>query len=60
MQAPFFQNTTPDTIDGLIIGYAIIAAIGLAYVASLLLRHRNLERYIDTLASLRKDKTGDR
>lgn len=49
------QNTTPDTINYLILGYVLIGGTGLVYVASLLLRQRNLKRDLDVIERLRDE-----
>lgn len=44
--------STPDTVSYLILGYAIIGAIGLIYAVSLVLRQRNLERDLEIMEQL--------
>lgn len=43
---------TPDTTDGLIIGYVVMGAIGLAYLASLFIRRRNYRRDLEVIDKL--------
>lgn len=50
-----FQDQTPDTVSYLILGYVIIAAVGLGYVITLVVRQRNLRRDLDVLDRLDKD-----
>ncbi len=52
MFALLFQSGPPDTTSYLILGYVIIGGIGLVYVASLLLRQRNLRRDLDLIEQL--------
>ncbi len=52
MFALLLQSGPPDTTSYLILGYAIIGGIGLVYVASLLLRQRNLMRDLDLIERL--------
>ncbi|MCC6905384.1 MAG: hypothetical protein IT326_06030 [Anaerolineae bacterium] len=47
---------TPDTTQGLLIGYAIIGLIGLLYVASLLWRQHSLRKDIETISVLYEDE----
>ncbi len=51
----FFQNPTPNTVDGLVIGYVLMVGLGLVYVASIAWRRRNLKRDLEALESLQKD-----
>ena len=48
----FFQETTPDTSDYMIAGYAIAFLVMALYVASIYLRSRNLRRDMTTLEEL--------
>jgi len=50
----FFQEITPDTSGYMIAGYATTFIILAIYVASLLLRQRNLKQDMDMLAELEK------
>lgn len=45
----------PDTVAYLILGYVIIAVVGLGYVITLVVRQRNLRRDLDVLDRLDKD-----
>lgn len=47
--------STPDTVSYLILGYAIIGAIGLGYVLSLVFRQRGLKRDLDVIERLQRD-----
>jgi hypothetical protein len=46
------QNATPNTLADLILGYAVMGAVGLTYVVSLLVRQRKLRRELETLEAL--------
>lgn len=37
-------QTTPETSDYMVLGYAVFFIVMLAYLASLILRHRNLKQ----------------
>jgi hypothetical protein len=50
----FFQEPTPDTSGYMIAGYAISFLVMALYVASIYLRHRNLNQDMDTLQELEK------
>lgn len=52
MLLPVLQNTTPDTISYLILGYVIIGGIGLGYVLSMWYRQRALKRDIEMIDRL--------
>ncbi len=39
-------QTTPNTISYMVLGYALIIGTGVVYVATLILRRRNLKREI--------------
>ncbi len=49
----FFQNSPPDTSAYMIAGYAIFFLILAIYLASLLVRARNLRQDVATLESMR-------
>ena len=49
------QDTPPDSINDLVLGYVIIGVVGLGYVLTLLLRQRNLDRELDTIEKLQDD-----
>jgi hypothetical protein len=55
MFVPFLQETPPDTVSYLILGYVIIGAVGLGYVLSLVLRQRGLKRDLDVIERLSHD-----
>ena len=50
------QASTPNTVPYMILGYSLIGGVGLIYVASLLLRQRNLLRDLEVLATLKADE----
>jgi hypothetical protein len=52
----FFLETPPDTSQYMVAGYAISFATMLLYVASLIIRHRNLTRDVSMLEEMDKDK----
>ncbi len=52
----FFDQATPDTSVYMIAGYSIFFVISIIYLASLLIRTRNLHRDLDTLESLQREK----
>ena len=43
------QQTTPDTVDMMLLGYGLIALVTALYIASLLVRRRNLLRDLAVL-----------
>ncbi len=51
-----FDQGTPDTSVYMIAGYTIFLVVSLIYLASLLLRARNLNRDLDTLEDLEHEK----
>jgi CcmD family protein len=51
----FFLETPPDTSGYMIAGYAIAFVVMLIYVASLILRYRNLNRDLSMLEEMDKD-----
>jgi len=52
----FFQEITPDTSGYMVVGYAIAFAVMAIYLASLLIRWRNLNRDLEMLADMDKEK----
>jgi CcmD family protein len=54
--ATVLNEEPPDTVSYLILGYVIIGVVGLGYVATLLIRQRNLRRELDVLERLEKDE----
>ncbi|MEW6027908.1 MAG: hypothetical protein ACOYZ8_15690 [Chloroflexota bacterium] len=52
----FFQETTPDTSGYMIAGYAIAFIVMAIYLASFVIRNRNLQRDLETLESMDKEK----
>jgi hypothetical protein len=49
--------TTPDTAAYLILGLAVVALIGLGFIASLIVRQRNLEKDLQLIEQLREQDT---
>jgi cell division protein FtsL len=52
-----FLQTTPDTSEYMIAGYAIAFIVMALYIASMAMRSRNLNQDLTTLEEL--EKTGD-
>lgn len=52
----FFLETTPDTSQYMVAGYAIAFGVMIIYVASLYIRSRNLKRDMSMLEEMDKDK----
>ncbi len=52
----FFQFPTPDTSTYMIAGYAIFFLVTIIYLVSLILRWRNLQRDLQTLDELEKER----
>jgi CcmD family protein len=50
----FQQSTTPDTSGYMIAGYVVIFVVMLVYIASLIIRQRNLEQDYETLEELQR------
>lgn len=51
-----FLETTPDTSQYMVAGYAIAFGVMIIYVASLYIRSRNLKRDMFMLEEMDKDK----
>jgi hypothetical protein len=51
-----FQDPTPNTLAYMIAGYAVFFIVSAIYVLSLLIRHRSLERDLETLEELNPPK----
>ena len=52
-----FQEATPNTINYMILGYAVIFTVMFIYLVSLAIRQRNLRQDLDLLKELEeKDK----
>jgi hypothetical protein len=49
-------SDTPDTIPYLILGYVIIGGVGLGYILTMVLRHRNLLRDLEVIQKIQKDE----
>ncbi len=49
-----FQSATPDTSGYMIAGFVVIFTLMLAYLASLIVRRRNLEQDFEMLEELEK------
>lgn len=52
----FFQEATPDTSGYMIAGYAIAFIVMAIYVASFVIRNRNLQRDLKTLEEMDRKK----
>jgi predicted MFS family arabinose efflux permease len=52
----FFQDVTPNTVGYMIAGYAVFFLVSALYVLSLVIRHRNLKRDLETLEELKSQK----
>jgi hypothetical protein len=52
----FFQEITPDTSGYMIAGYAVFFIVSAIYIASLVVRHRNLQRDLETLEEMDRKK----
>ncbi len=53
------MDQTPNTVNYLILGYAVLLGVPLLYLLSWWARRRNLEKDMETLQSLAQDqKTG--
>ena len=52
----FLLETTPDTSQYMIIGYAISFGVMLLYVISLVVRSRNLKQDLSTLEEFQEEK----
>ncbi|MGH2520859.1 MAG: hypothetical protein ACRDH2_00010 [Anaerolineales bacterium] len=50
------QTTTPDTLNYMLIGYAIFFGLPLLFGLSLWLRQRNLEKDLDVLRELKQEE----
>ena len=50
------MEPTPDTSQYMILGYAVFFIVAAVYLASLLVRHRNLQRDLETLEEMDKKK----
>ncbi|GAB4452264.1 MAG: hypothetical protein Kow00120_22450 [Anaerolineae bacterium] len=57
---PIDIRVTPDTVDLLILGYALIFAIGIGFIATLAWRARSLRREARTLAALIDEEERER
>lgn len=52
----FFAETTPDTFGYMLLGYAFFIGLPLLYIASLLLRRRNLQKDREVFQMLEEEK----
>jgi hypothetical protein len=50
------MDTTPNTVNFMILGYAVIFTVIAGYLGSLMLRFRNLHQDEQTLDELEKDQ----
>jgi len=48
------METTPDTTQYMILGYAVFFVVSAIYLASLVIRSRNLNRDLETLAEMER------
>jgi len=48
-------NTTPETLNFLLLGVGATAVMMVGYIASLLLRHRNLQKDMELIEQLRQE-----
>lgn len=51
-----FQQTTPNTINYMLLGFAVLLGLPLLYVLSFVLRQRNLERDVELIETLKEEK----
>jgi TRAP-type C4-dicarboxylate transport system permease small subunit len=54
----FLQQAPADTLDFMILGYAVILGSIAVFIASLAIRSRNLKRDLEVLADLEKEGRG--
>jgi CHASE1-domain containing sensor protein len=47
-----YQQTTPDTVGMMLLGYGLIALVTVLYIATLIIRRRNLMRDLAVLEDL--------
>jgi hypothetical protein len=50
------METTPNTVNYLILGYAVLLGVPVLYLFSWYLRRRNLEKDLEVIQSLAADK----
>ncbi|MBI3360662.1 MAG: hypothetical protein HY023_06080 [Chloroflexi bacterium] len=48
-----FQQTTPNTINYMLLGFAVLLGLPLLYVLSFVLRQRNLEKDVELIEELK-------
>jgi hypothetical protein len=51
----FFQESTPDTSAYMIAGYAVVFTVTAIYLASLVIRWRNLDQDLHTLENIQAE-----
>lgn len=54
-----FDNVTPNTVNYLIAGYAVLLGLPLLYIVSWVVRRRNLKRQMELLETLAKEKEAE-
>jgi hypothetical protein len=52
----FLQEITPDTLNYMLLGFAVLLGLPLLYVISLLVRQRNLEKDIALIETLKDEQ----
>ena len=50
------QQPTPDTLNYMLLGYAILLGLPILYVISFVLRQRNLEKDVELIEALKDEK----
>lgn len=50
------DNTTPETMNFLLLGLGSIAVLVVGYIATIWARHRNLQKDIDLIRELAEDE----
>ena len=51
-----FQEATPDTVNYMLLGFAVLLGLPLLYVISFITRQRNLEKDIQLIESLKDEE----
>ena len=55
----FYQDPTPNTVAYMIGGYAVFFIVSTIYLVSLFVRHRSLQRDLETLEDLQTENSGE-
>jgi hypothetical protein len=50
-----FQEATPDTLNYMLLGFAVLLGVPLLYILTFFIRRRNLERDLRLIESLKED-----